>query len=359
MEVDVQPANESATRALGRRRKAISVSDEGLTRTSRLPGTEIPLVIEPGAPGLDLAGWAAHRQQYLDGCVSEHGAVLLRGFDIGSIEAFQAAISAACGPLLDYTERSSPRTRVSGRVFTSTDYSQERTIFLHNEQSYNLTFPLRIAFFCERAAETGGETPIADTRKVLRRLSPRVRDRFVPSGYRLVRNYGGGCGLSWQSAFQTDSAADVDAYCREHDIEASWRGDELQTRQVRPVIARHPRTGALSWFNHLTFFHRSTLEPWVLRELEAHFAEDRLPTQTYYADGSPIEPEIVQELREAYAAEQVTFPWRTGEVLLLDNMLVAHGRASYSGTRQVRVAMAQPCHWWDVAVRDPGVIDRS
>jgi len=343
--------------SLVRRRKAVSVSPETLIRTSRFDGCQIPLVIEPATAGLDLVTWAGHQHAQLDALVSEHGAVLLRGFTIESVQTFQHAVSVACGPPLDYTERSSPRTRISGMIFTSTDYAADRSIFLHNEQSYNLTFPLRIAFFCDQPAAAGGDTPIADTRNVLRRVRPQVRDRFLQYGYQLVRNYGGGCGLSWQDAFQTDSPGRVDEHCREHDMLAEWRGDELRTRQIRPVVARHPRSGALSWFNHLTFFHRSTLEPWVQRELEAHFSEDGLPNHTYYGDGSPIEPDVMEELRDAYLREQVTFTWQAGDVLLLDNMLVAHGRAPFSGPRQVRVAMAQPCHWTDVAVRDAALLE--
>jgi hypothetical protein len=38
----------------------------------------------------------------------------------------------------------------------------------------------------------------------------------------------------------------------------------------------------------------------------------------------------------------VAFPWQKGDILLLDNMLVAHGRAPYAGPRKVVVAMAEP-----------------
>ena len=37
----------------------------------------------------------------------------------------------------------------------------------------------------------------------------------------------------------------------------------------------------------------------------------------------------------------VSFAWRRGDVLMLDNMLVAHGRATFKGDRRVVVAMAQ------------------
>ena len=92
-------------------------------------------------------------------------------------------MNASCGGTLEYTEKSSPRSRVSGKIYTSTDYPPEMPIFLHNEQSYNSVFPLRILFFCLLAAEQGGATPLADVRRVYSRMDPEVRARFVREGF--------------------------------------------------------------------------------------------------------------------------------------------------------------------------------
>ena len=70
------------------------------------------------------------------------------------------------------------------------------------------------------------------------------------------------------------------------------------------------------------------------------FREEDLPYNTYYGDGTPIEDSVVAEIREAYRQERLEFPWRAGDILMLDNMLVAHGRNPYSPPRRVLVAMA-------------------
>jgi alpha-ketoglutarate-dependent taurine dioxygenase len=108
---------------------------------------------------------------------------------------------------------------------------------------------------------------------------------------------------------------------------------------------RHPRTGEEVWFNHATFFHVTTLEPAIRESLLGEFEEDEFPTNSFYGDGSPIETSALDELREIYRQETVTFPWDRGDVLLLDNMLVAHGRAPYVGPRNVLVGMAEPVSW--------------
>ena len=331
-------------------RRSVQVADEALIRTGSLPGLEgMPMLVEPGGGG-DLIGWAQAHRETLDRRLDVHGALLFRGFPLATTDDFERLVAASTGGSLEYTERSSPRSQVSGKIYTSTDYPAEMPIFLHNEQSYNRSFPLRILFFCRVPAAAGGATPIADVRKVYRRIDPAVRRRFAHEGYLYVRNFGDGFGLSWQEAFGTGEPAAVARYCAENDIELEWKGgDRLRTRQLRRAVGLHPRTGEPVWFNHLTFFHVTTLEPQVQAALRTELADEDLPNNTWYADGSPIEPEVMEHLRTAYRAETVSFPWQRGDVLMLDNMLTAHARESFTGPRSIVVAMAEPCRWSDVA----------
>lgn len=318
--------------------------------TGELPGgNRLPLQVEARAEGLELADWAQGRQEMVDDWLVRHGGVLFRGFRVEQAAQFEGAIDVLCGGALDYTERSSPRSPVAGKVYTSTDHPASQPIYLHNEQSYNLRFPRNIAFYCHQPAAEGGATPVADCRNVHRRLDPAIRDRFEERGYRYVRHFHAHYGLSWQDAFQTDDRATVERYCADNQIDCEWRADGvLRTAQRRRTIARHPVSGEETWFNHLTFFHVSTLEPAVRDFLLAAFGEDALPNNTYYGDGAPIEEEVLDRLRRLYAEETVSFPWRRGDVLLLDNMLTAHGRTPFSGARKILTAMARPTRWSEV-----------
>jgi alpha-ketoglutarate-dependent taurine dioxygenase len=326
------------------------MSDESLVRTGFLPGLDgMPLLVEPVPGGGDLTGWAEAHRDWIEQQLGRHGALLFRGFPLKAAEDLERLVAASFGGSLEYTERSSPRSQVSGKIYTSTDYPPEMPIFLHNEQSYNRVFPLRILFFCLLPAEQGGATPIADVRKVYQRIDPGVRRRFAREGYLYVRNFGDGFGLSWQEAFGSEDPSAVERYCRENGIVAEWKDKgRLRTRQLRRAVGAHPRTGEPVWFNHLTFFHVSTLEPRVRAALTAELADEDLPNNTFYADGSPIEPDAMDHLRAAYHAETLAFPWQRGDVLMLDNMLTAHARQSFSGPRKIVVAMAQPFCWDDV-----------
>ncbi|MDW5330240.1 TauD/TfdA family dioxygenase [Plantactinospora sp. KLBMP9567] len=303
----------------------------------------LPLMVTATVAGVDLRGWAADHRTDLEQWLHRHGAVLFRGFGPPSVPDFEAFFASLYPDLVAEHERSSPRSHVAGNVFTSTDHPADQRIYVHNEMSYSSTWPARLAFHCVAAPETGGQTPLADVREVYRLIDPAIRDRLVRRGVCYVRNYGDRFGLPWQTSFQTDDRARLEEYARQAGLTVVWRPDGgLRTRRTGPVTARHPVTGDVVWFNHATFFHVSTLEPTIRDGLLAELPEADLPTNSYYADGDPIEPEVLDHLRAAYERATVSFPWQAGDILLVDNMLVAHGRAPFTGARKVVVAMAQP-----------------
>jgi hypothetical protein len=185
----------------------------------------LPFVVEATAGMRDLRAWGLGCREYIHGLLLRHGAVLFRGFDLENAIAFRDAMSAITGDLLeDYVERSSPRSVVEPSVFTSTTYPSDRKIFLHNEQSYNLQFPRFLGFFCEQAAQHGGQTQLADSRRVCARLDPHVIDRLSKVGYLYVRNFHKHMGIPWQQVFRTENPAVVEAYCKSRDIQFEWIG---------------------------------------------------------------------------------------------------------------------------------------
>ncbi|MBH8554263.1 TauD/TfdA family dioxygenase [Nostocaceae cyanobacterium CENA357] len=326
------------------KRQTISLSQEQLIKTEFFQSEKtLPLIIKPNVEGINLLAWIRSNQSLIETELLKYGGILFRNFNVNGVGEFEQFIEIVSGNLLEYKERSSPRSHVSGNIYTSTDYPANQSIFLHNENSYQQTWPLKIFFFCVTAAQQGGETPIADVRKVYQRISPQVREKFSQRQVMYVRNFGKGFGLPWQTVFQTNDPLQVEEYCRKNDIEVEWTENNcLRTRQIRQAVTKHPKTGEMLWFNHAAFFHISTLEPIMRDSLLAEFSESDLPQNTYYGDGSPIESTVLDEIRSAYQQETVMFLWQQGDILMLDNMLVAHGRAPFVGDRKIVVGMSTP-----------------
>lgn len=325
-------------------RKQLRLSEESLVSFSTFgDANQLPLVVQPAVPGVNLPNWLVNQRDFIRQEILQHGAVLFRGFGAGLPDDLQAAVNALCGEAMAYKERSSPRSQVAGNVYTSTDYPPDEEIFPHNEHSYSKTFPMKLFFCCQTPAAGGGMTPLMDTRRVYKKIPEDIRSEFERKGWMFVRNFNTGFGLPWQTVFQTTEHAVVEEYCRSANIEWEWLdGDQLRTRQVRPATVQHPATGERVWFNHATFFHVTTLKPSLVEVLRSSFAEGQMPNNTFFGDGSAIPDEAVEKLRQAYLSERVSFPWEKGDLIVLDNVLTAHGRDTYSGPRKILFAMAEP-----------------
>ncbi|MFT6046845.1 MAG: alpha-ketoglutarate-dependent taurine dioxygenase [Arenicella sp.] len=243
--------------------------------------------------------------------------------------------------LLSYEFGSTPRTDLGDGVYTATEYPSHQVIPLHNEQSYTLNWPLNIWFHCVLAPKDGGETPIADSRRIYNKMPIDIRQRFESKKLTYVRNYGNGLDLGWEQVFNTDSKVEVESYCRKHQINFKWKdGGELRTWQKCQATAQHHTSKEWVWFNQAHLFHVSNIDP-ATREILLDVVEVQdLPRNVYYGDGSEIEESILAEIRGVLDEETVYFPWHQGDFLMLDNMLSAHGRSTFSGDRKIVVAMA-------------------
>ncbi len=320
----------------------MTVIDE-LDRAALAPLGGTRLLLEVDTDGRRLLDWAAEQRDQIEALLQDNGALLLRGLNIHSSKQFGDVLALLFGaPLLDYSYRSTPRTELRGNVYTATEYHADQTIPQHNEHAYASSWPLRIGFLCMQPSEQGGATPIGDSRLVYSMIPAAVREKFERLGVMYVRNYSD-LDLPWTEVFQTADRAEVERYCDDNGIDYTWLADNgLRTRQVNPATATHPVSGAPLWFNQAHLFHVSSLEPAVRDSLISVLGEEGLPRNTYYGDGSPIEPEVLALIRDIYERTKVCFQWRQGDLLLLDNMLYTHGRQPYVGERKVLVGMARP-----------------
>jgi amino acid adenylation domain-containing protein len=317
--------------------------------TSLHAGERLPLVLSPPSDDADLPALAAIHKDFIESKLVEHGAILFRGFPAGSVEAFDAFTQTVCSEL--FVENGEhPRENVKGNVYTPVYFPPERKLLWHNENTFNYRWPRKIWFCCVKPAESGGETPIVDSRKVYERMDPAIRARFMRHGVTYVRNYGEGPGRSWQDVFRTTDRRAVEEQCRKNLIEFEWKaGDRLRTRATRPAVVDHPVTGEPSWFNQAQHWHLACLDPATRESLLTIFAEDDLPRTCYYGDGSPIADADMHAICDVYRELEISFPWKEGDVLMVDNILTAHARNPFSGERKLLVAMGELRSYADIS----------
>lgn len=311
----------------------------------QLTAATLPIVASPTKPPIssaELYAWLGENKEDVQKHLNIRGAILFRGFGVSSAEQFQEIAGIFCDEFSDYVGGNSPRTKVVSHVFTSTEYAKEARISMHNEASYLKRMPGTILFFCAKPATAGGQTPLADCRRVLDRIDPQLRSRFEQNGILYVNNMHGGAGLgrSWMDVFGTKDRHEVERRLTKDGYEFEWTpGGGLRTSMRAPATLQHPRTLEDSWINQAEQWHPSSLDTAVREQLLSFLSEEDLPHSAFLGDGSPLHEEDLRSIREAMAAEERVFQWQQGDVLLCDNHLVMHGRQPYSGDRKILVAM--------------------
>ncbi len=329
--------------------KPVAIAAQEIVRKGYFsPDQKLPLVVTPAVPDADLAEWAAGHEAEIRADLLAHGAILFRGFGVDTPEVLEAFASKLCAHLFNENGEH-PRESVTGNVYTPVFYPQDQRLLWHNENSFNWRWPLKIFFACAQPAAEGGETPLVDSRRVYEEIPEEIRRAFEEKGVLYQRTYSEGLGLPWQTVFQTDDIGEVEREALETRVELSWRsGDRLRTRGGRPAVIPHPVTGEKTWFNQGQHWHVACLDPTTSQSMRSLFPDDELPRHLFFGDGMPIPDEWMATILDVYDRLEVKFPWQKGDVVLVDNVLVAHGRNPYRGPRKILVAMGEMTSYDDV-----------
>jgi alpha-ketoglutarate-dependent taurine dioxygenase len=312
-------------------------TDPGVLSRRPSAQTMMPLVIARPRHGADLRTLIAGERHRITAHLHAVGAILFRDYDLTAAGEFEEIAASLVSRLYDDTGEHN-RDRVATRVFTPVEFPADTKLLWHCENSFERTGPATILFCCVVPPARGGETPLVDNRHVYNMLPQEIREPFVALGVEYRRTYNAGLGRTWQQVFNTGDRDEVARKCAAQGISFEWRGDVLHTWCRRPGALTHPVTGEPVWFNQAQHWHPACLDRATRTSLRALFGET-LPRDCRYGDGSPIPDAVMQEILAVYGRLEKTFPWAAGDLLLIDNLLVAHGRNPYRGTRKLLVAM--------------------
>ena len=299
--------------------------------------TGFPAIIEGKG---DLAAYLRAEREAVESAQHEAGAVLFRGFDVPDALAFDAAIEAFGAPGFTYEDSLSNavRTNVTPRVFTANEAPPETEIYLHHEMAQTPLYPSALFFYCEIAPSEGGATPLCRSDRVFERLAkeaPEFAARAEAEGVRYTNvmpgedDAGSGQGRSWRSTLSVADREGAEARLLQLGYNWHWLDDgslRVTTRALPAV--RDVGDGRKSFFNQLIAAFRG----WSDSRNDANRA-------ITFGDGTPI---TADDMAPAIRiAEELAYDlqWQAGDVALVDNFLVMHGRRPFAGKRRVLASL--------------------
>lgn len=318
---------------------------------------QFPLVVEPHEKNLSFEAFCdllREESGEIRKNLLKNGAILFRNCPVQDEADFEAVIQTLnFGKFLDYVGGDSPRKKIRGGVYTSTEAPPEIKILLHNEFSFVKNFPKHIYFFCQVAPQANGETIIGDARKIYKDIDEGVKQRFIEKGLKYVSCYYHKSKVmdfvvqrahkTWLDVFETEDKQEVERKCRENEFEFEWnKNDWIRISQKRPAVYTHPDTQEKVWFNQVQLydFNPKFLGWWRYLATKAFYCRPHTKLhEVFYADGSRIAREDIYHILDVLDANTVYFPWQKGDVLVLDNVLAMHGRATFTGKRRILAAM--------------------
>ena len=309
------------------------------------PGSVFPLVYEcrDAARDLDSAcGWAGANAPQLLKEACQHGTVLFRGFPLRTAEDFDRFITAFGLPPFTYEDSLSYAVRLNRtpRVFTANEAPPSVTIFFHHEMAQTPFFPTTLFFFCEQPAATGGSTPLCRSDILWERLAaecPQFARDVEAKGLRYSNVFANemdadsGMGRSWKSFLKTTTREGAEAKLRE--LKYSWHWQLDGSLKVRTPVLRGVHVlpdGRRTFFNQMIAAYCGWKD-----------ARNFEPSKSItLGDDSPLDQEAVAVA--VRLSEDLAFdvPWQAGDVALLDNYVVMHGRRPFTGTRKILAAMS-------------------
>lgn len=299
--------------------------------------TDFPALITGGG---DLAAFVSDNKPGVDAALADAGALLFRGFDVPDPTAFNAVVEAYGEKGFTYEDSLSNavRTNVTPRAFTANEAPPSTEIFLHHEMAQTPIYPAKLFFYCEVAEMEGGATPLCRSDWLVERLYDRdalLYARFLSAGVRYTNVMPGqddaasGQGRSWRSTLSVPDREAAEARLSKLGYEWTWLDNDI-LRATTPVLSaiRDLGGGRETFFNQLI----AAFKGWSDSRNDASKA-------ITWGDGTPITAEEMQPIIEI--AEELTAPldWQPGDVALIDNFLVMHGRYPFAGKRRVLASL--------------------
>lgn len=272
---------------------------------------------------------------------AEEGAVLLRGFG-GGRDGFVGLSERASRGFSTYQGgffRDRRPVERNETLLTVTASREGFAVPLHGEMYYTKNRPAMLWFYCERPPDADGETTLCDGEQLWQRMSDEAKATFTDRRVKYVRHLPDG---AWQEAFQTDDLDVVARHCAAEDTRLSVGDDGGVVTEFLDWAVAVGRSGARDTFvNNVVALYLGEL---AFRQ-GTSAAMRKLSGGTFQLtvrmeDGAPVPGRVIKELMGLHRRSTHHHVWHEGDVLLVDNRRMLHGRAAFTGARDIYVRLA-------------------
>ena len=332
---------------------------------------KLPIVYRAteGANKDSIVNWIGKNEKEWQRDLGLYGAILLRGFGLKTALDFEAVALATKDKLGDFYLGTSPRDKLTDYVFTASELPPHYPIMQHAEMSFLDNPPKRLFFFAKQASYYGGETPLTDLRKVYSLIDPAIKKKIEAKGIRYQRKYDGPSSGSrfslwktkrWDEMFNTTNISEVEKIAKKNRFDLKWEGtDSLTIFNKQSGFRKHPKLGTTAWHNHTQVFHFDTpvIEVWkifkrqkTLRSLGVALLltvitwfkklgdSSNYAMHVTYGDGEEFTSKEISAICNTFWENLSAFRWENGDVLIIDNYSVSHGRLPFNGDREILVS---------------------
>lgn len=263
--------------------------------------------------------------------LGEAGSVLIRSG--ASLQKFEQLSDALMAPIV-HPVTGLGREAISEDGTTSTVNPGQDFIPLHREGAYSPAAPDILMFYCDTPPSNGGETILCDGVVLREELSNDAR-AFVDGAILKWRWWQPA--ESWRAKLGTEDKAEalerldeLQAYLPPYErLEAEFDGDTLRGSFLTPAVIPTRSGDAAAFCNSVLAYYNQGGRDF--------FGESGL--ELSLLDDSAFPDNVLHELHAA--AERVTQPvnWKKGDIVVVDNIRVMHGRRAFGGRRRIFVRM--------------------
>jgi alpha-ketoglutarate-dependent taurine dioxygenase len=246
--------------------------------------------------------------------LEEYGIVLFRNFNIET-EDFIRTTDRLMGKILSHGANT--REAITADRTVVEVVKGNLGMCLHKELGYTPWGPELLWFHCLTPAKENGQTTICDGVELARSLSSSTRNLFEKNKIKYSHHWPP---ETWQGFLRTQNY-----------LEAINKIG--QYTQVDLEKSSHDKI----FFNYeISAFEQTIQGPAFLNSILNMVDSKHLNICTLsFANGELIDDEIIDEIREKGEALSEKIEWKSGDLAMIDNRRMLHGRKSFSGERKI------------------------